>query len=177
MTSRPAVNPLDLSLRPAQAKDEPFLRAVHDAGRAWDLQILRNQLDDHAWDALLKQQYDAQHADYFNRRALARYAVVEWCGTGIGRIYADFSEAEIRLVDLIILPEYRGRGIASIIVRGLCSEAAKRRVPMRLHVHPMNPARRLYARLGFREIGGPPGGFKEMEWRAPSLEGALSGRA
>ncbi len=171
MTSRPAVNPLDLSLRPAQARDETFLRAVHDAGRAWDLQVLRNQLDDHAWDALLKQQYDAQHADYFDRRALARYAVVEWCQTGIGRIYADFSDEEIRLVDLIILPEYRGRGIASIIVRGLCGEAAKRRVPLRLHVHPLNPVRRLYARLGFREIGGQTGGFREMEWRSPALEG------
>lgn len=169
--SAPAVNPLDLNLRPAQARDEAFLRSVHDAGRAWEFAPLKGQVDDHVLQTVFAQQYGAQHDVYFNAFTLAKYAVVEWCGQPIGRLYADFRDHEIRLLDINILPAFRGRGIGEIIVRSLCGTASQRRTPLTLQVHPLNAARQFYARLGFREAGtapeGSPGGgqFIEMVWR------------
>lgn len=159
----PSVNPLDLGLRPAQARDEAFLRRVHDAGRAWEFDPLRHDRELHA--KVLAQQFEAQHADYFNRFTLAQYAVVEWCGQPVGRLYADFRDAEIRLLDLMILPAFRGRGIGALIVRGLCAQASVERKPVTLQVHPLNPARRLYQRLGFATREARTGPFLEMVWR------------
>lgn len=166
-----AVNPLDLHLRPATAKDEAFLKSVHDAGRAWEFEALRGQVDDAVIETVYQQQYSAQHDVYFNAFTLAQYAVVEWCGQPIGRLYADFREREIRLLDINILPPYRGKKIGEILIRSLCAQAAAQRMPLSLQVHPMNPARQLYKRLGFRELGvrtdNSPGAgsFIEMEWR------------
>lgn len=168
-----AINPLDIHLRPAQAKDEAFLRSVHDAGRAWEFAPLKAQGEDELYATIMKQQYAAQHDQYFNTYTLAKYAVIEWCGQPIGRVYADFRDQEIRLMDLIILPAFRGKGIAEIIVSGLCRQAAQDRKPVTLSVHPANRARDLYARLGFREKpalvlnGEAQQPFIEMEWRDP----------
>ena len=165
------VNPLDLHLRPATARDEAFLKSVHDAGRAWEFQALKGQVDDALIETIYQQQYSAQHDVYFNAFTLAQYAVVEWCGQPIGRLYADFREHEIRLLDINILPPFRGKKIGEILIRSLCAQAAVQRMPVSLQVHPMNPARQLYKRLGFRELGtrtdNSPGAgsFIELEWR------------
>lgn len=173
--ARPAnsadVNPLDLHLRPAAARDEAFLKSVHDAARAWEFQALKGQVDDALIETIYQQQYSAQHDVYFNAFTLAHYAVIEWCGQPIGRLYADFRDHEIRLLDINILPPYRGKRIGEILIRRLCAQAAAQRMPVTLQVHPMNPARQLYTRLGFRELGtrtdNSPGAgsFLEMEWR------------
>lgn len=171
--ARPEVNPLDLRLRPAQARDEAFLKAVHDAGRAWEFAPLKGQIDDHLLDRVFQQQYASQHDVYFNTYTLAKYAVIEWCGHPIGRLYADFRDAEIRLLDINILPAYRGKRIGEMVVRGLCRHAATLRMPLTLHVHPLNAARRFYQRLGFVEAAPRPDSpasrpFVEMVWRAPA---------
>ena len=173
--ARPAssadVNPLDLRLRPAAARDEAFLKSVHDAGRAWEFAALKGQVDDAVIESIYKQQYSAQHDVYFNAFTLAQYAVIEWCGQPIGRLYADFRDHEIRLLDINILPPYRGKKIGEILIRSLCSQAAAQRMPVTLQVHPMSPARQLYKRLGFKELGvradNSPGAgtFIEMDWR------------
>ena len=56
---------------------------------------------------------------------------------------------EVRLLMLCLLPSYQGRGIGCSIVSALQEEAAARRVPLRLDVLKVNPARRFYECLGF----------------------------
>ena len=67
-----AVNPLDIQLRPAQAKDEAFLKSVHDAGRAWEFEALKAQGQDDLHATIMAQQYAAQHDAYFNDFTLAK---------------------------------------------------------------------------------------------------------
>jgi|GEM_PF-571333 ribosomal protein S18 acetylase RimI-like enzyme len=163
-----AVNPLDIRLRPAQARDEAFLKTVHDAGRAWEFEALKAQGQDDLHATIMAQQYSAQHDVYFNAFTLARYAVIQWCDQPIGRVYADFRDHEIRILDLNVLPAYRGKRIGEIVVRGLCGQAASERKPVSLQVHPLNRARVFYQRLGFRERARQPGPFVEMYWRDPA---------
>ena len=56
---------------------------------------------------------------------------------------------EIRLFRVFLLPSVQNRGIGTRLVRDLLDEAAAAGLPLRLRVLRVNPARRLYERLGF----------------------------
>lgn len=56
--------------------------------------------------------------------------------------------------ELHLLPEYRGRGVGSWVLEQLAQWAQQRRLPLlRLMVFRSNPARQLYLRQGFAEMG------------------------
>ncbi|MGE7993707.1 N-acetyltransferase family protein [Pseudomonas sp. NPDC089554] len=56
--------------------------------------------------------------------------------------------------ELHLLPEHRGRGIGSQVLQCLAEWATQRRLPLlRLMVFKSNPARQLYKRCGFVEMG------------------------
>lgn len=161
------VNPLDIQLRPAAAGDEAFLRRVHDASRDWDLGQLENQIDRHLYETIFKQQFEAQQSQYFEHFDVARYAVIEWCGIGVGRLYCDFRETEIAVLDIGLLRQARGKGIAGIILRALCRQASLEQKRVTLCVHPLNArACAFYTKLGFRPVGKDRG-FVRMDWRDP----------
>jgi ribosomal protein S18 acetylase RimI-like enzyme/2'-5' RNA ligase len=73
--------------------------------------------------------------------------------TPIGFWLVSESATDVFLERLSLLPEYQGRGIGSELIRELQSRARQLRLPLRLRVFPVNPARHLYARLGFLVIG------------------------
>jgi len=60
---------------------------------------------------------------------------------------------ELRLARLFILPEFQRRGLGTAIMKGILELADQRKLPVRLRVMRVNPARRLYERLGFQVIG------------------------
>ena len=53
-----------------------------------------------------------------------------------------------------VKPNARGQGVGEKLMRLLIGEAARRRLGLCLSVRSENPARRLYERLGFRDIPG-----------------------
>ncbi|MFJ4156861.1 GNAT family N-acetyltransferase [Pseudomonas sp. NPDC089752] len=56
--------------------------------------------------------------------------------------------------ELHLLPEYRGRGVGSWVLEQLAGWAGQRRLSLlRLMVFKSNPARQLYLRCGFVEMG------------------------
>jgi ribosomal protein S18 acetylase RimI-like enzyme len=164
------VNPADISLRPARDGDEPFLKRVHDAARHWEFASLLETGQADLYHQVMAQQYDAQHRFYFANYDTAHYGIIQWTGQPIGRLYVDYRDDEVRVLEIAILPEYRGRGIGRIVMMGICLEAAMRRKPVRLYVHYLSRAQRFYRQLGFREISleGPD---RLMEWRHPQAEG------
>ncbi len=56
-------------------------------------------------------------------------------------------ESETLLASIRLLPEHQNQGIGSKIIRDLLEKSEK---PVRLQVLKVNPARRLYERLGFK---------------------------
>jgi ribosomal protein S18 acetylase RimI-like enzyme len=74
-------------------------------------------------------------------------------GEPAGRLYVARWEDEIRIVDIALLPEYRGRGLGTALLQGLIKEAEAAGKPLSIHVEMNNPARPLYDRLGFEEAG------------------------
>ncbi len=71
----------------------------------------------------------------------------------IGRVLLDLGSRHWHLVDITLLPRYRGAGRGTRVLRSLLAEAAAAGCDVQLEVRLDNPARRLYTRLGFRTMG------------------------
>jgi len=65
-----------------------------------------------------------------------------------------YGDDETPKVSIGVNPNARGQGVGEKLMRALIDEAARRRLGLCLSVRSENPARRLYERLGFRDIPG-----------------------
>ena len=70
-------------------------------------------------------------------------------GAPLGAMAVVRGDREMRLAELFLQPAFHGQGWGTALVGELLAEAQARQVPLRLRVLRSNPARRLYARLGF----------------------------
>jgi ribosomal protein S18 acetylase RimI-like enzyme len=153
-----------IALRPIRPDDRPFLLSVYASTREPELARV-------GWTAMQKasfvqMQFDAQHAYYQEHYSGATFDVVLAAGEPAGRLYVSREDDEFRIVDIALLPAYCHRGIGTMLLRGLQSEAAAAGKPLRIHVERVNPALRLYGRLGFTPIADR-GVYLFMEWSAP----------
>ena len=142
-----SVSAPSLTLRRAVTSDADLLRRVYASVRAEELAAV--PWSDAEKDAFLRHQFDAQHAHYREHYVGATFDVIEVDGEPVGRLYVARWEDEIRIMDIALLPEHRGRGVGTQILRGLLEEGALTGKRVSIHVEMNNPAVRLYERLGF----------------------------
>lgn len=103
------------------------------------------------WGPFIEHQFEAQgqaYAKYPN----TSFEVVLVDGEPAGRLIVARWPEELRVVDIALLPQYRGRGVGEELMRSLLEEADERGVKASIHVERFNPAQRLYTRLGFRPV-------------------------
>jgi ribosomal protein S18 acetylase RimI-like enzyme len=152
-------------LREAGDGDEDFLFALYASTRqdemaAWEFGEAQREM-------FLRLQYRAQRLRYEAERERSRHHIIIKGESPVGRIIVVRSADEIRLADIALLPECRGGGIGAALIRDLQAEAARARLPLRLHVaHDNRGAARLYERLGFA-VSGDTGSHLKMEWLPP----------
>lgn len=164
-------HPSPVTLRPEQPGDEPFLFQVYASTRT-------EELDATGWDAATRQtflelQFKAMRQSYRSAFPQAESLVILQGGQPVGRMVVHRTKTEIRLVDLALLPVQRERGIGTALLKDLCAESIRTRIPVRLQVFLDNRARRLYERLGFVRLG-VEGCYEQMEWRPPAKRGQES---
>jgi ribosomal protein S18 acetylase RimI-like enzyme len=152
----------DVALRPATPEDRAFLLSVYAAARA-------AELDQVAWppgvrESFLEMQFNAQDGEYHRLNPDASFDVVVVAGERAGRLYVDRRPGELRVIDISLLPAFRGRGLGGAILAGLQEEAAAAGRIVSLQVELSNPAARLYERLGF-ELVQDLGVYRCLEWR------------
>ena len=138
----------DLRVRPAGPKDESFAFRVSEAcikpyaEQTWG-----------DWDGEID--FDP-----------ARDQVVSHLGWDIGMMRVDRLADHWFLAKLYLLPPFQGDGLGSHLLKQVISDAATARMPLRLSVLEVNPARRFYKRHGFvvtRSV--PPRHFMELRPR------------
>lgn len=64
-----------------------------------------------------------------------------------------FVDAATPELSLALLPVYRGQGIGTALLTALIEQARSQYRSLSLSVDPLNPAMRLYERLGFTTVG------------------------
>ena len=150
-----------INLRPIRPEDDSFLARVYASSRAEELAVT-------GWTEQLKadfcrRQFDAQSAYYAANYPGASFQIIERDGWPVGRLYVDRWEKEIRIVDITLLPGFRGSGIGTNLVRDLQKEARAAGKSLTIHVERFNRALTLYQRLGFQEIEDK-GVYLLMRW-------------
>lgn len=154
--------PAGLRLRPMVEDDRPFLLQVYASTRSDELALT-------AWSEPQKAdfiafQFHAQHTHYAHHYHDAEFLVIEREGRAAGRLYLHRGQ-DLRIVDISLLPEARGQGIGSALLRALMDEARASAIPVSIHVERSNPALRLYRRLGFLPVS-EHGIYLLMRWRS-----------
>jgi ribosomal protein S18 acetylase RimI-like enzyme len=170
-SAAPRVTAGRISLRPETTEDDEFLRALYASTRAHEVAVT-------GWtaaqqDVFLRSQFDLQRHHYRAHYPGATFDIILLDAVPVGRIYVHRADAEIRLMDVALVPAARGYGIGTLLVERLLAAAAVRNAAVTLNVEPYNPARRLYERLGFRIVEEDPTNLF-MQWRPAAPIAACS---
>jgi ribosomal protein S18 acetylase RimI-like enzyme len=132
------------TLRPATGDDFPFLYDLHLAAmkdyvtRTW------------GWDDAVQREMFAASFQPANSQ------IITVNGLNVGVLAVKHRPDDWFLANIEIAPVAQGQGLGATIIRDLLAAAARDGLPARLQVLKVNPARRLYARLGFAITGETP---------------------
>lgn len=139
-----------VTLRPATPRDYDFMRLLYHATRAEEM--LRFPFDEAQKQEFLDKQFAAQFQHYGIHYPTCERNIIEKDGQPIGRLWIDEWNDQIRLVDIALMPEWRGSGIGTRLVRDVLTRGAAAGKAVTIHVEGFNPALRLYQRLGFEHV-------------------------
>lgn len=154
-----------IGFRPEREDDQEFLYRLYASTRTDEMAL--TGWDDAQKDAFLRMQFQFQTTHYRRHFSEALFQIILLAGEAIGRVYVYHGAQEIRLMDIALLPEYRGAGIGGWILGALMQQAERAHKAITLHVEFFNRARRLYERLGFQIVENQ-GVNLFMEWRPAS---------
>jgi ribosomal protein S18 acetylase RimI-like enzyme len=144
---------VDVLLRPSLDADIDFCAMLYATTRAAEMAMVPWSDADKA--KFCRQQFQAQRDHYRNHFPAAEYLVITSRSAPherMGRVYFHVCDDELSLMEITLLPSLRGQGIGTAIVRTLLGQAQASGMRMTLHVETTNPAKRLYERLGFRDV-------------------------
>ena len=150
-----------VSLQPVTAAAEPFLLQVYASSRADEMALV--PWSEEQKQAFLTAQFNAQQQHYEKTYPDARHDIVMVEGDPAGRMFVARLATEIRIVDVVLLPNYRNRRIGSRLLNDLKHEADKLGIPLRVYVEHFNPSFPIFVHHDF--IAGKQEGFHIlMEW-------------
>lgn len=159
--------PPGCTLRPEEEADFELLAELYASTRREE--VAQVPWSEEEKETFLRWQFESQYRHYRQHYPDCEFLVIEREGRPIGRLYVDRRADQIRLVDIALLPEHRGAGLGTALLRTLLDEGGERGLPVSIHVEYNNPALRLYRRLGFRHVDSN-GVYYLMEW-TPATRG------
>ena len=141
---------MDHSLRTAQPEDQEFLFRLYASTRpevsalGWTVQ---------QQEAFLRMQFNAQQRWYQTAYPVSENNIIMVNDEPAGRMLLSSNQDSVTLVDIALLPEYRGHGLGNALIRSLIETAKAKGQAVRLQVLRTNPAQHLYQKLGFVVTG------------------------
>lgn len=156
---------MQITLRPANAVDDPFLYRVFAATHGQQFALL--PLEPTQREALVRMQFDAQRSGYAAQHPAAEDFIVLADTEAVGRLWLDGSSpGQLHILDLAILPEHQRRGAGMTVLRRAMDQAAAAGKAVTLNVARMNlRAIEFYRSLGFEFTGGDEV-YLAMRWQA-----------
>ncbi len=129
--------PVPIELRPALDHDFEYCRRLYFSEMRWIIEELH--LDRTAQETGLRQQWNSTQV---------RIVVLD--GADVGWVQTIREQDELFVGQMFVEGRFQRKGIGTEVMKRLISEAAAFNLAVRLNVVSINPARRLYERLGFR---------------------------
>jgi ribosomal protein S18 acetylase RimI-like enzyme len=159
------------ALRPETDDDIPFLTRLYASTREAELAAV-------PWTEEQKRefvalQFAAQRRHYATHIAGCAFDILECRGEPVGRLYLETRPFRLHIVDITLLPAWRGRGVGAQILQAVIAAGRKEGRGVGIFVEKFNPALRLYRRLGFAELDDA-GVYLEMERAAEQADGLES---
>ncbi len=142
---------MNVTLRPITDADLDFLHRLYATTREDELKQVPWTPEQKA--DFVRHQFQAQHQFWRENYTDTSWDLVLADGEPIGRLYVARWKDDIRIVDIALMPEHRGGGIGTRLLREVLAEGDASGRKVSIHVEVYNPARRLYERLGFVEAG------------------------
>jgi ribosomal protein S18 acetylase RimI-like enzyme len=128
---------MQITLRPARTQDFDFCEALYFAGME---NIIRElNLDRVAQSASFRQLWE-----------LTQVRIIVVDGADVGWLQSTKQGDSLFLAQLFVSASFQRRGIGTEVMHRLIAEAARARQAVTLGVVKINPALRLYERMGFR---------------------------
>lgn len=140
-----------LTFRSISDADMTFLSTLYASTRADEMRQV--PWTDEEKKNFLQMQFNAQHVHYQEHYPDARFEIIMMDGVAIGRLYQEEWPSQIRIIDIALLPEFRGKGIGRQLMQQVIDEGNRIGKAVSIHVEHNNPAMRLYKRLGFQKVG------------------------
>jgi ribosomal protein S18 acetylase RimI-like enzyme len=159
------------ALRAETDADIPFLTRLYASTREAELAAV-------PWTEGQKRefvalQFAAQRRHYYTHIAGCAFDILECRGEPVGRLYLETRPFRLHIVDITLLPAWRGRGVGAQILQAVIAAGRKEGRGVGIFVEKFNPALRLYRRLGFAELDDA-GVYLEMERAAEQADGLES---
>jgi ribosomal protein S18 acetylase RimI-like enzyme len=93
-----------------------------------------------------------EQTQFRNQLDLTTSRVIHANDVKVGFITAPVKDNSLWIHTICIAPAHQNRGIGTQVIRSMIAQAEKQRIGLYLSVLKVNPARRLYERLGFEVI-------------------------
>jgi ribosomal protein S18 acetylase RimI-like enzyme len=132
---------MEIELRHATADDIAFL---------WD--VFRLSMRDYITQARGEWNEQREESQFRHQLDLTTTQVIRTNNLAVGFIMAPMKDGARWIHTICIAPEHQNRGIGTEVIRLVIAESEKQEMELFLSVLKVNPARRLYERLGFRVI-------------------------
>lgn len=161
-----------VTLRTVRPDDEEFVYTIYASTRAEEMALV--PWTEEQRELFLRTQFAAQQQHYQGHYPEASHQLILFDQRPVGRFYVDRNGQEIRILDITILPENRGRGIGAPLIRRLINEAAVTGRRLTIYVESYNRSLTLFERLGFVPIE-ESGVHLLLEWRAGSRKPPVAG--
>ncbi|MDQ1350688.1 MAG: hypothetical protein QG657_990 [Acidobacteriota bacterium] len=139
-----------IAFRPIAEDDSEFLYKLYASTRAEEMAL--TGWNEKETEAFLRSQFNLQHTQYMkNYTEGGTFEIILVDHTPAGRLYLQRKPNDLHIIDIALLPEFRGKGTGSRIMKELMAEADQKKLPLSLYVEQFNPALGLYERLGFEK--------------------------
>jgi ribosomal protein S18 acetylase RimI-like enzyme len=140
------------TVRPAVPADEPFIRNLHSITLRSQMPFEEAGLSEEQIVAVVNHQLDAQTLHYSVNYPHAEISIIERDGIPVARLIIIEFDDEVRLGDIMVMPEHRNNGICKHVMHTYVALGLATNRPIRLHVEKANWAVKLYEREKFVTI-------------------------
>ena len=131
----------EIELRQTTADDVDFL---------WD--TFRISMKDYITQARGERNEQREKSQFRHQLDLSAAQVIRSNDLAVGFIIAPIKDSAREIHTICIVPEHQRKGIGTEVLRRAVAQAREQKISLYLSVLKVNPARRLYERLGFEVI-------------------------